>query len=88
MHRTLFQSIICLLLRDAMSIEFITSERGQLLLVDAFQKGFPSAVLSGCLFYLGQNIQRHVTDAEMADRYSNNTKFSLCLNLLKNSIST
>ena len=49
----------------------------------AFQKNFPNARLSGCLFHLGQTIQRHISVNGLSMNYANDNETRKFIKLLK-----
>ena len=54
----------------------------ELAAINSFKRRFPFAMISGCLFHLGQNIHRHLVNIGLSEAYSNNQtlrKFVKCL---------
>ena len=54
----------------------------ELAAVNAFQEQFPNATICGCFFHLAQNMQKHLAQQGLRERYNNEPDFALSAKMI------
>ena len=67
------------LLGKALKPEIITTDF-ELAAINAFKSVYPGIKSKGCMFHLGQNIMKHLTDIALKQAYAEDDKFNQWIN--------